>query len=448
MENKKEKLVETIKKYISHISEDKNTTIEIKEQLGMNHGIAGGDIEKILSKPECLLDVDVRELALITQQFFLKTGIKELDPDEWFTKYDMKEAGQYDKSIFIEENKTTEIVFENVNVVGNGVYSTVISPKRISELFKKQLLNYNVEIQRQPKFVKRNNEIRKIPTTYRKNVEEIKNLLLKGGLFTSTLKFNAALGSSDTEEEFTYDANKRTLTVNEGTILDILDGYHRCLGSDAAISVNNDLGDFNFILELSNYTTKQAQNCQAQLAKATPIPKARQDALAAERQADTVVQILRSESELKDRITEGGRVSHIAGELVTYNVMADAIEREFPMKTKMEARNVAKYLSEFFEYLIGSYPDEFLETDRIKTSLMSYNKIFAGYIALAAEMKKENISLDKLKNILDEVDFSRENNAWKEMGILDNEGKVRNGADERKFSKYFKGFVEKPFKNN
>ena len=439
MKKDRAELLEVINNNIHHISNHEDWVREIKEELS-KYQISEGRVEKVLSKPELLKD-DLRELALFTEQFYMKSGIQDLNIDNWFTKSEMKESRQFDYNL---ENNIDDIEFpleiKNVNIVGNGVYVGSLDIKTVAKLMKSQLLNYNFEIQRQAAQIKRSEHFILTPTINKKNVKEMKNLLLKGELIHTTLAFNAATQTSDSGEELVYNSKTNSLTITEGTRLDILDGYHRCLASRQAIKANPDL-DFRFIVIFSNYTTKQAQQYQAQLAKATPIPKARVQELEANRLSDTVVQMLKAESELKGRISSSkGKMNITAGDLVSYSVLSEAIDREFDMKVKLDTYEVTEHLTKFFEFLFGYYPEEFT-SGKINESLMTYNKMFAGYIALAAKMKNENIELKKLKSILDNIDFSRENELWKELGITNSEGKIVGNTDENKISKYFKGLI-------
>lgn len=433
----KNELVDIIKENIEAITESRIGIEEMKIHLRQN-GIGGGDVERVLSDPESLYDVDVRELALLVQQFYAKSGVIELRPSVWFTEFELKEASQYDKTLITNSTDYPEIIFENVNMIGLGVFSTSISPKMIHELISKQVLYYNHDIQRQSSYIKRNKEVIRIPTIYKNNVKEIKELLLKGSLVNTTIALNAAIGTSEQGEELIFDSSKNTLRVNKGTRLDILDGYHRCLASMEAYMENPNLNDFKFILQISNFTTKQAQQYQAQLAKATPIPKSRQQSLEASRLADTVAGILRSDSELSGRISMGSQVNTSANELVNYSVLADAIDREFDMELTVDAREVAEWLSEFFEYLIGKNREEFLYNSGRSESLMNYNKMFAGYIALASKMKNENVKISKLQEILESVDFSRSNRIWSKIGLLDEKGRISSKVNEKRIAEYFK----------
>ncbi len=435
-DNGKEMLLNVLGECIFHVSDDRNSVGRMKDELG-KHGITGSRVESVLGNVRTLEEADIRELVLFTEQVHLITEIGRMNPLEWFTENEIETSKQFDKRLFndISENAITQVIFEQASIVENDVYSTIIDISTISDLLDAQILNYNFDYQRQPK--KRKGSANPVATVYKKNVKEIKNLLLKQELVSTTIAFNAPSGSSETGEEVAFDSETGLLYISEGVRLDVLDGYHRCLASVQAYKENPNL-KFKFMLRVSNYTTREGQLYVAQLAKSTPIPKSRIESLEAKRHADKVVRRLKADSELKNRISESHSYTPSAGELVSYNVITDAIDREFPMKTTMDEREVEKYLNEFFVYLIGSYPDEFLYNSKDNNSLMKYNKMFAGYITLAARMQKEEIELDKLKNILDSIDFSRDNPLWKEIDLITSDGRISGSYDERKIVKHFR----------
>lgn len=442
MEENRMELLDKIEKRIMLISNDRNKANEVKEELSKYRIHEARVAEYFSDTAEVLEDADIREVALLAEQIYMKTGDQELNPENWFTEYEMKEARQFDFLVGHDDDEITfPLTFENAVHVANDVYSVAMDVKTMAQLVRSKKLNYNTEIQRQPTRVKRKDQVILKPTVIKKNVKEIKELLLKGQLVPTTLAFNAATNTSETGDELSFDSKKRTLTINEGTRLDILDGYHRSLATEQAYSENPDL-DFNFIVLITNYTTRQAQQYQAQLAKATPLAVSRVKELEANSLSDTVVGILKSDSELRNRISSSPvRMNQSVGELVSYRVLADAIDREFPMKTKIDAREVGKYLTEFFEYLIGSFPETFIEFEDFDTSLMAYNRMFAGYVALAAEMKKQNKKPEEVAKILSKVNFSKDNPEWKKLNILDTDGKVNRKINESEIGKYFKKLV-------
>lgn len=432
-------LLGEILEVIDLVASDTKGVSDIKAEL-TKYRITGGRVEEVLNNPENLYE-DLRELALFTEQFYLKTGNEKINPNKWFTESEMKTSRSFDYIIENTEEEVTLPLELRVLPGHDGGYMAVESYELIAKLMKSQkVLSYDFAIQRQGTKIKRKDEMIIVPTVNKKNVKEIKELLLKGDLKRTTITLNAATQTSDSGEELVYNPKTGTVTITEGTKLNILDGYHRCLASLQAYEKNPDL-DVHFNLNITNYTTKQAQEWQAETAKGTPLTKGRIQEMEASRLSDNVVQLLKTESELKGRISSStGKINTTAGDLVSYTVLSDAIDREFKMKVKFETYDVAKYLGTFFEYLFGMYPDEFME-NKNRNSLMSYNKMFAGYIALASKMKNEGMGLEKLKSILDSIDFDRKSPIWHELGITNSDGVISGRVDEKKIAEYFKKIV-------
>ena len=440
MLEKKELLVKAIADNVHNITRSRHaikTIKEIKEHLA-KYGISGGRIETVLGNPGILLDVqDIRELVLLTEQFFVKTEIKELNPENWFTEIEMKESRQFHQSLYAKSDISFPLVLEDVSMAGDSVYTTTIDVKTIAQWMDSLILRYSYDIQRQPTKTTRHDIVVYSPTVNEKNVREMTDLLLKGDLVPTTIAFNAATESSNTDEELEYNARTRTLKINDGTLLNILDGYHRSLASRNAYEINPDI-DFKFILIISNYTVPQAMQYQAQLAEATPISETRKEELKADRVADFATQLLRSDSELRGRISSSSAPKNSVGEIVSYSVLTDAIDREFEVNTRSDARMIAEYLGEFFEYLIGENQEEILGGVRSSDSMMGHNKMFAGYVALAAKMKNENIEPRMVNKVLEQVDFSRGNPEWKKMKLVNEDLSIGAHVKEKNIAKYFR----------
>ena len=357
MKANKDELFNIINENISLIANKKKPLAEVKAHL-QQFRITEGRVEEILSDPDKLRE-DERELALFTEQLFAKTNIEALNPKNWFTDSEMKEAKQFDYVIENSE-ELIKLPWEIQALPGrDGGYIGIISNRTVAQLLKSHLLNYNPEIQREATKVKRNNIFDYVPTIDKKNVKQIRDLILKGEIERTTLVFNAAPGTSDGDEQLLYNAKTGILTITEGTRLDILDGYHRCLACQEVYEIDPDIECF-FTIDITNKTTRQAQIWQAQTAKGTRISKARILEMEDTSRANNVIKLLKSESELRGRISSRkGRVNAESGELVNYLTLNTAIDRNFDMKTKSDEFEVAEFLSTFFECLFSLYPNEF-----------------------------------------------------------------------------------------
>lgn len=414
------------------LKSQKKVVKDIKKHLAMYDIV---DVQGWLNDLENKLpELELRELLLFTEQIFAKTGDLNINPEDYFTEGEFSDARLYSGIVKRMENKIEfPITIPNVTIVGNSAYMATIDIQVIDKLISNGLLDYNYDLQREATYRRSKSEIKKEPTLVMSNVKQMSQHLIEGTLVPTTLVWNAQTRSAESGTELIYDASRLELTITKGTDLFIVDGWHRCKASQNAIQVNPDL-HFNFAVLITNYSTKKAQQYQAQLAKATPISKVRIQELEANRLSDTVVQQLKEESELKGRISQTNRLHHLAKEIVTYNVLSDSIDSEFTMDTKLDSLKIADYLTEYFDFLIGSYPDEFInEVEQTrKESLINDNNIFVGYVTLARRMFEQGIKARQVINIINDIDFNRNNKFWNEIGILDEKGNITETNKARK----------------
>lgn len=416
---------------------------EIKEYLVKEYDISTGDIQRWINDPENLKEVDLRELYLFTEQIYAKTGSNHIIPSDFFTDIEIKEAKQFSGILEKKEKEMNfPITIGNATVVGMNAYMVTLNIKTIDKLLENNLLTYNFEVQREATFRKRKDKVVITPTLNQTSVKEISQHLIDSTLVPTVLVFNAAVRSGKDGIELIYDSNKFELTINENVNLQIIDGYHRCRASQNALQRNPEL-EFNFPVLITNYSTRKSQQYQAQLAKSNKISKARIQELEANRLSDVVIQQLKDESDMKGRISQTSRIHSLNNELVTYSLLSDSIDQQFKMENRADAADVGDFLTEFTNMLLGSYPDEFMNKidETRKVSLINDNNIFGiGYIVLARRMFEEKIKPKEIRKIIKEIDFSRDNKMWYEIGVLDEDGNLN---ETNKVRKAIKDYFEK-----
>lgn len=444
----REELIENLTEVIhsSKIKTKKRIVNDIKRHLANNYEIV--DTQAWINDPNNLRDVDLRELYLFSEQIYVKTKDMDLDvspelinPNEFFTSSETKESRQFSGVTEIKQNEMEfPITFTNATIVGNNAYMVTMSIQTINKLMDNNLIYYNYETQREATYVKRKDQIVIAPTLNRNSVKEITEHLLQGTLVPTVLVFNAETRTTTDEsgEELIYDSKKMELTVTRNTRISITDGFHRITGARNALQQNPEL-EFNFAVLITNYNTRKTQQYMAQISKSNPVSKTRIQELEATRFSDNVVQQLKEESELKGRISQTNRIHSLNRELCSYNVLADSIDEEFTMETKLEALDVGDYLVSFFDYLIGSFPEQFIHNvaETRKESLMVENSMFVGYIVLARRLYEQEIKANKVVNIIKEIDFNRDNDVWKQIGVVDEKGNLTETNKARKAIKQY-----------
>jgi len=428
---------------ISLIKRKRPQTNRIKQVLLENNKIIGGNIQSVLNNPKKELPkLDWRVLLLITEQIYLETGIDDINYKKYYTEAEIQKARQYSGKVFVEGDISLPLTLENVIELDYDKYLAVIDVKLLAQM-SSLLLNYNFDIQRESrKKIVRGETIREA-TLIMENVEEIKEHLLKDTLEVTQLVINAGAGTSYKENELIYDSEKGLLTINEGTVLDIVDGYHRCKASELAVNENPNI-DFKFSVLILNYTDDQAMKYQGQHAKATPIAKTRQKQLSESRYADTIVKKLNNQSALANKISLSSRPNTKNKEIVSYNVLAETINKEFDLSRVIDVHLIGDYLVDFFDILIEYYEDDFGEgmAESRRNSLLAENNMFIGYIVLAKRMYEKNIEPANLIRHFDNIDFSKDNIEWIELGILDkNKNLNRMELMQRAIKNYFENIT-------
>ncbi|MED4883159.1 DNA sulfur modification protein DndB [Bacillus smithii] len=415
----REELEEKLKEGIKEVRKKRRTVHDIKKHLVDKYDVLAGTIQLCLNDPSHLKNLDPRVLMLLTEQIYLKTGIQELNPEKYFTEAEIKKSKQYSGKLQLENEIEFPYTIDNVIMIEEDAFVAKLSAQEIAKLLKSRHLNYNFDIQRESVKTQRHGKIIQEAKLVMENVLEIKEHLKNNTLVPTFLVFNAAVRTSDTGDELVYDASKMQLTITKGTRLDIVDGYHRCKACELAVTENPEI-DFEFGVLFTNYTDNRAKQYQAQLAKATPISRTRQKELEGSRNADLVVKELKIDSDLKDKISQTHQPRITVGELVSYNILADTIEEQFKMKTRADVYDVADYLKEFFNTLIGTYTDEFVNNvqETRKNSLINENITFIGYIVLARRMFEKGIKARNVIRYIADIDFRKDNPMWEEIGVL------------------------------
>jgi len=418
----KNNLIEAIVSNLEKLQMDKRGQKELKESI-VNYVMMGDMQDYIINPQETIPNLDISTLYYIALHLNKVKAHSELQVDKYFTKREIKEI-ETNFEQDIEEVIEFPYTFKPAIRVGDGSYLLAINGKLAYQFMNSHLLQYNPDTQREGRKIKKANTdtIITVPKVNMKSVHTMADLAEKGELIESLITWNARLGSSDDEsgEELIYDEENLSLTVTKGTLLDVLDGFHRLQATALALTRNPDLV-IPFKLNILNFSKTQAQKYFAQLNTYNPVSKARVRELGESNYSDFVVKFIMGEfNDFKEKITHGS-IAPRQEALTTFNILSDAIDKEFEMKNKKDAIQTARYLLKFFKELFYSFPDEFLGNilDIKKESIINIPSIFAGYVTLAKRMQQEDISIDEINNIISNIDFSRDNKQWQKLKVLD-----------------------------
>lgn len=345
-------------------------------------------------------------------------ALKEKDNDmlgdyqSYFTNVEISEWENY------QEEKENEdifpIVLKNTTEISPGYWQTTITAQDLERLNKANVLIYNPNSQRGFKVTKKHIGIDVNP----KKVEEISNRMLNGEQFPDDLKFNV-LKTGD--EQISYNPKSKVLTIFRG-VINTFDGQHRKEANAVAISKNPDI-QFTWPVKISNFTEIKTHDFMTQINKQSPIDVSVLSTKDYSKNENLVLdKIIDSKSDLANVTKDTDAFVKSDRGLTTKPILAEAIKDNYSdqLDSAMNRDNIAKWIEEFTNYLMGVYSDEFIifpyETKR--TSYINNLNMFYGYIALSAVLKDNKDWKELLKQKIKSIDFSVDNPMWREIGII------------------------------
>lgn len=377
----REILQEEIKKAIYLLDNNAIQERIIKEVT--KKGYSRGFISSILERNALLETLSLLDLGIIADAIYKISDINSTNLEIFFEEIEIEKIRRYK----VEEKKEDKdlLVFENVMQVADDIWTMVVPCQRIAQLYRENAVGYDFSTQRESKNIKSKDTIIQTASVNWASVEEIKEQLVKGLFIPNTITFNIPIENA---EDVKYDKNKKRLVILK-RVLKILDGFHRSLGIIAALR-EIDL-NYNFEVRITNFNTDKARQFIVQEDKRNPINK---EYIKSIDTADRVTAIVNNlnqnnSSELSGMITTNGALVTSGDALINFSTMYEIINALWEPTTIVEANNISEYLKDFFNEIIGLYPNEFKLHIRESRKINNINKeqMFVLYLVLAKRIE-------------------------------------------------------------
>ena len=333
-------------------------------------------------------------------------GIK-INVEDYFTQLEIKQWLNY-KGID-EKYNVYPIVFENVQCITDRIWQTTITAQRLAELDANNIILYNFKTQRNPKIT-----IFGIRIDFdKKKTIEIKESMLNGKQFPDHIKLNVL---NNFQEKIYYDPKKEILTIDEPSVINIFDGYHRKVANSLAVEDNPDI-DFKWPILITNLSETAAKDYMIQIDKQKPIKREQIKTWDLNKKENLVVSVIADDKisklnkVMKDQEVE---IKHGRG-LTTKNIIAESIKDNYTLDDNIDIRGLGNWIIEFTDYLFSLYPEELVVGKN--ENLINHKYMFYGYIALSAQLKDTNNWKERAKEVISNIDFDPNNPLWKEIGF-------------------------------
>ena len=360
----------------------------------------------------------------------------QINVEEYFTQSEVARWKNY------RAEKTTEniypIVIENVQQVNANMWQTVMSAQALHEMNTSNMLVYNFKTQRNPKVTVSGEKI----NMDRRKIIEIRDRLLHNQQHADPIILNIV---DDGESSISYDDKNNELIIYEGSVINIIDGFHRKTANSMAVMENPGL-DFNWQITFTFHTENQAYDYMGQKNKQKPMKREYVQVRDYDKAENMVVKLIMDDmiSELAKKMQDSEEYIKNNRALTKKSIVAQAIADNYgeQLQSSINIRKIAKWIVEFTDYLMASYEEEFISDPYTikQSSMINHKNMFAGYIALSAELHGNKEWEKILQSKMESINFNISNPMWREMGL--NSNKDMNKTTREKLYKFFREEVK------
>jgi hypothetical protein len=415
MLKERKELENVLSKLIIENNNFRATTNAVKQSF-IDRNIPVADFMELWTQRKPLEEADMITIFVLTQSLHSVTKNDKIKIENWFTETEIKDGINYKRSNLTEKAEYP-LVVANALQGKEDQYITYLPAKTIKLWFDSDLLPYNFNTQRNPRVkTNENGELIKTANIKTKSVNEIARDIETNNFITNCITLNLLHDGTDYME---YNNKKQELIIRSGQ-LNPIDGFHRIQGMMLALAKNPKL-DYITEVRITNWDVQKCRNFIFQEDKRNKIDK---------RYMHSIININKWGNKVTRALNEGSydlngkivtdKVYIRNGEALTlFNVMSDTIDELYEIKTNKDVIDLSKWLGGFFDYIIGSYPHEFVEDiDGTKaSSTINMPLTFVGYLALSKKLYgQENWEL-QLTDALSNIDFSLENPVWEQLAV-------------------------------
>lgn len=359
------------------------------------------------------------EEELYNVSLFVKdSGYTNVDLQEFFDNDEASRAVNTFRTA--DYNYDKEVVFGNMQYNGDELkpqWVGFISYQDIAKMFEAGVFNYNFATQRKAKMIKVRNRVERIATINNKNVQEIKNEVLRNKFEYNTITLNIRPSENDS---YLYNPSTLELMVDlVATCIDTIDGYHRINGIYQAWLKNNNISG-SMILLIKNIDIPQARYFIAQESKGTLNNQSEMKIY------DMDTNIAKLITGINQDYTNvlGGRIStgnNTNNPLVYYEIFRHIMELSWGEKlntvSPIELINIKDYISNFYTVTYELIMKKFKvnNIDEIDDNLSIDMMFLSGWLFPALKIYEENdgkIDLEKIKKIISKIDWSAEDSKF------------------------------------
>jgi hypothetical protein len=370
---------------------------------------------------------DNKVLFIFTKGMYnalVKLGIGEslekINIVNFFTEVEISE---FNKPLIKEEKLNKDIfTLKNAFKIDDNHYSCIITSQQLKDWDDTGEIDYNFESQREARV--NTFGLKEIKADLKK-IAEIEQSLIDGTQYSDEIIINVLRPKKNQNFPSKLVFNSRDGIYGELQIVegkkDIVDGYHRKTANSRAI-INGSNPNFLWKLTITNLFIEDARAFMEQKNKQKPMKLEHQINLK-DTASNDIVDFIKS---YKKRSNFASYIADSMEEIkrckdkffVKKSTLSIAIEECFKtdeIEDLTEKGEIADWITKVIDFIIKLNKNYFIDYN--ENNIISNNKMFLGYVKIAAETYKHENWEEEVKLILDNIKFDNIS-LWKNLSFL------------------------------
>ena len=433
MESEDNRIIDTFDSVFLELNKNKEQQRHLDDRL-MKFNIPRGTLNEILVNSNKLDNLNEDEIIILAQNLFEVTGVEAINPINFYSPKDIKRGLKYRREVASEAGYPYTIT--NVIAAPSGRdFVTMMDYRELRDMWNSKILTYNFKTQRLSKKKQlKNGKISEKADVNLKSVKNIARLMIEGKFKPDTILMNIL---ADGNDDFEYSDGE--ITINEGTIVNLIDGMHRLQGMVTALEENPELEGF-INVAIKNYPLEEAQFLLGQVNTINRFDKTLVKHYMAETIGSQIAKDLMNLPELKNRISVKTTLDKKINYFTNFAILSESIDSIFEPQNNKDRYDITEVLKKFFGYLIPSFENEFIANKKevSNKSWINHHNTFVGFIVISKKLYDKygkDFPVDEIVRIINSINLSRERSEFNDL--MTTQGKVNSNKVKKQIREFF-----------
>jgi hypothetical protein len=354
---------------------------------------------------------------------WLIQAAEKFDPNicktsDYFTQVEIDKARHF---VFGKEDIKKCLVFHKASQLAPNQYMCKASVWQLGILQKHNIITVVTEVQRDSRLISVGDTVVR---TVRKNytrIDEIKSLIADEKFYYNSIRLN--LEPNNGLNRLQYNEDNETITIKESDLVYLIDGNHRSISCEFAISEYPEKADMFknrfFSVLFTNETIPDSKKIFSQECNRQEISESHMKAMK-QTTENVMIDMIKfsnnSDPIYKNRIVNNKIEIKTNGGYILFESLSGSLKYYYntdQLKTQSQKVAIVNWLIEFLNEVTNIFVDDLIDFKNIKKKKWNVDtNAWFMFIALSSKLRNDVNWKVKLYNILSSIDWSLDNNPY------------------------------------